>query len=101
MSRMLVFVAVLGASTPAAAQSFSGADARATIDKYCVTCHNDRAKTGGLSLAIDLGDAGKHAIELEKAVRKLRSGAMPPAGSRRPDKAAYDALTVWIEQELD
>ena len=26
------------------------ADQRAMLDKYCVTCHNQRLKTGGLTL---------------------------------------------------
>src|SRR5262245_52440521 len=51
---------------------------RALFDQYCVTCHNDRVKTGGLSLEkIDPADAGRHAEILEKVVRKLRTGTMP------------------------
>ena len=34
-------------------------------------------------------------------MRKLRRGAMPPEGVRRPDKATYDGLTAWLEGELD
>jgi len=35
---------------------------------------------------------------LEKVIRKLRgSGTMPPAGIRRPDRAAYDAAASWLE----
>ena len=32
---------------------------------------------------------------------KLRSRAMPPPGSRRPDNATYDAVAAWLEAELD
>ena len=32
---------------------------------------------------------------------KLRSRAMPPPGSRRPDNATYDAVAAWLETELD
>ena len=38
------------ARTPAAPASDLAAT-RATMDKYCVTCHNDTRRTGGLSLA--------------------------------------------------
>ena len=32
----------------------------ATIKQYCVTCHNDRAKTGGLSLeGLDVANAAR------------------------------------------
>src|SRR5262245_64887807 len=35
---------------------------RAMLDQYCVTCHNQRLKTGGLTLdGNDLGDVGSHA----------------------------------------
>ena len=37
----------------------------------------------------------------EKVVRKLRVGAMPPRGARRPDSATTDALIAWLEGELD
>src|ERR1700733_388641 len=48
----------------------------ATFNKYCVTCHNDKARTGGLSLqSADLADPGRNAETWEKAIRKLRTGA--------------------------
>ena len=69
---------------------------------YCVTCHNDRAKTGGFSLeAADPVRVGRSAEAWEKVVVKLRSRSMPPPGIRRPDNAAYDAVASWLEQELD
>src|SRR5262249_34451169 len=37
----------------------------------------------------------------EKIIRKLRSESMPPAGSPRPDKASYDAVATFLENELD
>jgi len=75
---------------------------RAVIDQYCIACHNDKAKIGGLSLAsYDLAHVGENAEVWEKVVRKLRAGMMPPPGSKRPDQATHDALTVWLENELD
>jgi hypothetical protein len=98
--------AIAGARPYAAPQGsapFSGADdARATIDKYCVTCHNERLKTGGLSLVqINLQDVSASALTLEKVVRKLQARSMPPAGAPRPDVATYDRLNGWLEAELD
>ena len=61
------------------------------VQTYCIRCHNDRAMTGGLSLSnADLGNVGTHVEEWEKAVRKLRARAMPPAGMPRPDEAAFE-----------
>jgi hypothetical protein len=69
---------------------------------YCVTCHNDRLSTGGLSLEqVSLDAAGAHAETLEKVVRKVRAGLMPPAGARRPERAALDAFATGIEAAVD
>ena len=75
---------------------------RAVLDQYCVTCHNQKLKTAGLVLdKLDLAQVGEHAEQWEKVVRKLRAGMMPPAGLPRPNAAAYGALTVALENELD
>jgi hypothetical protein len=75
---------------------------RAAIDQYCVTCHNQRLKTAGLTLdGLDLANIPANAAVWEKVVRKLRTGAMPPPGARRPDAAAIDALVTSLETELD
>jgi len=74
----------------------------AVVKQYCVTCHNDRLKTGELSLErLDVGDVGPAADQWEKVVRKLQRGAMPPAGVRRPDDPTYRGLTTWLERQLD
>ena len=95
----------LHASPQAPAQrSPSAATARpeALLEQYCVTCHNGRVRTGGLALdAADLTNVAAHAETLEKAVRKLRTGAMPPVGARRPSQAGYDTLIDWLETALD
>ena len=80
----------------------AAATQRALIEQYCVTCHNDRAKTAGLSLEnIDPAQAAQNAELWEKVIRKLRAGVMPPAGSRRPDRPTIEALNVWLENEID
>jgi mono/diheme cytochrome c family protein len=77
-------------------------DARQLVDQYCVSCHNDRLKTAGMSLqSTDLSDVAANGERLEKMVRKLRAGVMPPITARRPDRAASAALATWIETELD
>ena len=67
--------------------------ARATMDKYCVTCHNARAKTGGLELdSFDLTKLREHREMAEKIVLKLRAGMMPPTGMPRPDAAGLKRI---------
>jgi mono/diheme cytochrome c family protein len=80
----------------------AGSQQQAVLAKYCITCHNQRAKTAGLALdTLDLADVGNHADVWEKVVRKVRTGAMPPVGRARPEKAAADALVTFLETELD
>ena len=75
---------------------------RALLDKYCVTCHSDRLKTGGLTLEkVDVTDVRGNADVLEKIVRKLRTGQMPPMGRPRPDEPAIDAFAGSMEAALD
>ncbi len=75
---------------------------RATLDKYCVTCHNQRLKTAGLMLdTADVSNAAAHTDIWEKVIRKLRAGAMPPAGAARPDQATYNALISSLAAQID
>jgi hypothetical protein len=80
----------------------SASTVRASLNKYCVTCHNVRLKTGGLTLdAMDLDHVAAGAEVWEKVVRKVRSGAMPPQGMNRPDRATADSMVAWLETTLD
>ena len=93
-----------GIAAAEAAQPAGAAEQRAVLDRYCVGCHNERLKESYAGLALDTLDltaAGAHAELLERVVRKVRSGQMPPAGRPRPDAAARDALASWIETQLD
>jgi hypothetical protein len=88
--------------TVVSAQSSPAPQHKATIDQYCVTCHNERLKTGGLALdGLDLANVHAQAETWENVVRKLRVGAMPPHGARRPDPKTTDSLIAWLENELD
>ena len=72
------------------------------LNQYCITCHNDRARTASLSLEnVDLSHVAKDAELWEKVIRKVRAGMMPPSGARRPDNARLDALAAWLENEID
>jgi len=75
---------------------------RSVVDKYCVTCHNQRLKTGGLTLDTpDLANVAAHSDVWEKVIRKVEAGMMPPAGVPRPDAAARKALVANLEGVLD
>ncbi|BDC51319.1 hypothetical protein F183_A36350 [Bryobacterales bacterium F-183] len=71
--------------------------AQQTIQKYCLGCHNDKLKSGGLVLDM----AHQTAENLEKAVRRMRARHMPPVGLPRPDEATYDGVVTALEAKLD
>jgi cytochrome c5 len=88
------------ASSSAAAAA--AAPYRALLDQYCVTCHNDRAKTAGLMLdKMDVDHPGVGAETWEKVIRKLRGGMMPPQGRPRPSSDDVYKLVSYLETSLD
>jgi mono/diheme cytochrome c family protein len=105
LASALAFVAAIWASAhveagPQDPPVEAGPQARlAVLDQYCVTCHNDRLKTGGLSLQ-GLPIDG-NAETWEKVIRKVRAGMMPPAGAKRPGRAALDTFAGSIETAID
>ena len=82
---------------------FAPLSQKALLDQYCVTCHNERLKTGGLALeTLPLNRLGETNAETwEKVVRKLRAGLMPPAGAKRPERGSLDAFAKSIEDSID
>jgi mono/diheme cytochrome c family protein len=89
-------------SVPSAGTVAPVSSSRLVLDRYCVTCHNERLKTAGLTLdQIDVARPGQRAEELEKVVRKLRTGAMPPASAPQPSTQDRTALVSWLESSLD
>src|SRR5262245_38877893 len=77
---------------PAAAPPASSNEV-AFLNQYCITCHNQRLKTGSLALdLLDVTKVGPDAETWEKVVRKIRTGMMPPSGTRRPERVMLDAF---------
>ena len=71
-------------------------------NQYCLVCHNERVKSGGLALdGIPSGDPSAHSDVWEKVIRKIRAGEMPPAGMPRPDEASLTALTAGLIDQID
>jgi len=75
---------------------------QALINRYCVTCHNQRLKTAKLELdKLDVTHPENDARVWERAIRKLRGGMMPPPGAARPPVADAQALAAYLETALD
>ena len=74
----------------------------ATMQQYCVSCHNDRAKVADVSFqGITPESIAQRAEVFEKAVRKMRGRVMPPPNARQPGAAAVDSLVSYLEDSLD
>src|SRR5712691_3458888 len=75
---------------------------QAVLQRYCITCHNERLRTAGLALdTFDISKPDANPDVWERVITRLRARSMPPAGSPRPDAATYDAVASWLETEID
>ena len=60
---------------PAPARSTTPARSQEALDKYCITCHNQRLRTGGLALDnLDTTTPSANADAWERVIAKLRAG---------------------------
>ncbi len=75
---------------------------QALVNRYCVTCHNQRLRTAKLELdKLDVSRPENDPLVWERAIRKLRGGMMPPPGAARPAAADVQALATYLETTLD
>ena len=75
---------------------------RQFLDRYCATCHNERLKTGGLSLEqVEVSRPGARPDLWEKVVRKLHTGVMPPPNAPQPPQSDRLAMLTRLEASLD
>jgi mono/diheme cytochrome c family protein len=98
-------LAALASDKPSAARTEAPAGPGtgwAVIDKYCVACHNDGARLGGVAFdTMDRKAPGHHAKILEEAIRRLRGHYMPPSGMPQPSETERRQLIAWLQNELD
>ena len=75
---------------------------RALVDRYCVTCHNQKLRTAKLAFDLaDLDHPEKDAQTWERAIRKLRGGMMPPPGMPKPPLTEVNSFATYLEDSLD
>ena len=96
------FASLPSAPSFAAPEPFSASDVEEVVESHCVMCHNETLTSGGLALdAVDFTNPSAYAEPLEKMIKQLRAGTMPPGGIPRPEPAVYDSTATWLEAELD
>jgi hypothetical protein len=92
-------------STTTATTTAEAVKYRALVDKYCVSCHNQRTSfpaDGPVRLdGASFDDLLGHADTWERVLRKLSVRAMPPPGSPRPTETEYAGFTGWLAASLD
>src|ERR1700761_8418602 len=94
-------------ATPAPAsqpvpQMITPDDHKHMLMRYCTACHNDKAKTAGMSVVpLDANNLDANQAVWEKILRRLSLGEMPPKGMPRPPKEQITAFTSWLAQSLD
>src|SRR5687768_4738745 len=106
----LALVVTLGSQTemtaqqaaPRRASAEDASVAKPVIDRYCITCHNERVKTANLVLdKVDVTAPGANPALWEKVVHKVRTGTMPPPNMPQPSPDERRALLTWLETSLD
>ena len=72
------------------------------VAEYCVRCHSERRQVGGLVLeGFDIAEAASRGPTVEKMIRKLRAGMMPPQSVRRPEPEMIAAMATELETAMD
>src|ERR1039458_6988881 len=92
-----LLLALLAASALTAADNPN----QALVNRYCVTCHNQKLRTAKLAFdQLDLRHPDKDPLTWERAIRKLRGGMMPPPGAPRPPLEAVNSFAAYLEDSL-
>jgi mono/diheme cytochrome c family protein len=72
------------------------------LNQYCIGCHNTEDWAGGVAFdTLAAADVPEDARIWEHAIRKLRTGMMPPAGKPRPRRAELDGFAAELAARLD
>jgi len=90
-------VGVVRANVPLSPES-----QQAITDQYCAYCHDDVERAGNMSMSgVDFAHVEESADLVERMIRKLRLGMMPPDGASRPEVDTLLALVETLESKLD
>ena len=90
------------AATSAAGPALTPADHKKMLMQYCTACHNDKAKTAGMSVVpLDADNLQANQATWEKILRRVSLGEMPLRGAPRPPKERLDQFTHWLATTLD
>jgi mono/diheme cytochrome c family protein len=93
---------LLALACGAEAAGDSVAEYRDTLNRYCVTCHNEKLRTASLMLDLtNVSEPGEAPHIWERVITKLSLKAMPPVGMPRPDDEFYAGFAAYLKTNLD
>jgi len=99
---LLLAASTYGTAAQTQSNKMTAESQQILVNRYCVGCHNDKGKSGGFSFTeIDLAHPDRNAEQVEKVIRKLRTGMMPPSGRPRPDFETTQNFAETLEKEID
>ncbi len=82
--------------------SMSSEAQTAVISKYCLGCHNDKFKSGNMSLTgFGVEHPEKNPELTENMIKKMRVGLMPKMGAPRPDAETMKSFVDALETAMD
>jgi uncharacterized protein DUF1592/uncharacterized protein DUF1588/uncharacterized protein DUF1587/uncharacterized protein DUF1595/uncharacterized protein DUF1585/cytochrome c len=77
-------------------------DPNTIVNRTCVRCHSDSRLRGNLTLeGFDIGEAADNAEVIERMIRKVRAGMMPPPGARAPEGDTLAQFAGQLEAVMD
>jgi mono/diheme cytochrome c family protein len=92
------------AAEPASNPTAAGAESnpRQFVESYCIACHDDATKAGGLALAgLTAAPLAENAATWERVIRKLAARQMPPEEEPRPTEHEYRSAISALAKSLD
>jgi hypothetical protein len=104
--RILPILAGLGcwvvAASAATPGSPPGHDQWQLVQDFCFKCHNTEDWAGSVAFdTMSIADVPQDGKVWEAAIKKLKSGLMPPPGQKQPDQKAVSSLISFLETTLD
>ena len=82
-----------------AIESRAAVDPNGIVEASCVRCHSDARLRGNLSLeSFDIDQASDNAEVIERMIRKVRAGMMPPPGVRAPGGDTLQIFAAELEK---
>ena len=89
-------------SPPTALGAPLDVDPNEIVSTSCVRCHSDARLRGNLSLEeFDIAEASDNPEVIERMIRKVRAGMMPPPGVRAPEGDTMLAFVETLEDVMD